>query len=192
MTMVDVAEPRGRRTSGPSPMWAAESAVTELYAAHWASLVRLAWLLLRDQALAEEVVQDAFISVHAAWSSLRRADRAEAYLRRAVVNAARSSLRHRGVEERHLARERSNPAGAYGARPHASAEDVALDHEATSAMVRALGRLPRRQREVLTLRYYLDLSEAQIADALGISNGAVKAHAHRGLASLRGVVEGRS
>lgn len=173
-------------------MWAAESAVTELYAAHWASLVRLAWLLLRDQALAEEVVQDAFISVHAAWSSLRRADRAEAYLRRAVVNGARSSLRHRGVEERHLARERSNPAGAYGARPHASAEDVALDHEATSAMVRALGRLPRRQREVLTLRYYLDLSEAQIADALGISNGAVKAHAHRGLASLRGVVEGRS
>ena len=183
--MVSVAERTGRRTPGPSPRWAADTGVTELYAVHWASLVRLAWLLLRDQAVAEEVVLDAFIAVHRSWGSLRSTDRAAAYLRRAVVNGARSWLRHRGVEQRHLAREQADPAGTYGARSHASAEQAALDHESTSDMVRALSTLPRRQREVLTLRYYLDLSEAQIADALGISTGSVKAHAHRGLATLR-------
>jgi RNA polymerase sigma-70 factor (sigma-E family) len=183
--MVAVAERTGRRVSGPGPRWAADTGVAELYAVHWASLVRLAWLLLRDQAVAEEVVQDAFIAVHRSWASLRSTDRAEAYLRRAVVNGARSWLRHRGVERRHLAREQADPAGAYGARTHASAEQAALDLEARWDMVRALSSLPRRQREVLTLRYYLDLSEAQIADALGISTGSVKAHAHRGLSTLR-------
>jgi RNA polymerase sigma-70 factor (sigma-E family) len=183
--MVAVAERDGRRTSGASAEWVADNAVAELYAAHWASLVRLAWLLLRDQSHAEEVVQDAFIAVHRAWGSLRRVDRAEAYLRRAVVNGARSSLRHQGVERRHLARERSDPLGPYGATAQSSAEQTALDHEASSTMMQALSRLPRRQREVLTLRYYLDLSESQIADALGISTGSVKAHAHRGLAALR-------
>ena len=188
--MAAVAERAGRGTPGPSSPWAADTAITELYAGHWASLVRLAWLLVRDQAVAEEVVQDAFIAVHARWAALRSTDRAEAYLRRAVVNGARSSLRHRGVEQRHLAREQGDSRRAYGATSQASAEQTAIDHETTSGMVRALSALPRRQREVLTLRYYLDLSEAQIADALGISTGSVKAHAHRGLSSLRAAMEG--
>ena len=98
---------------------------------------------------------------------------------------------HRGVEERYLAREKGDPA-AYGRRTEASAEERALDAEATSSMVLALGTLPQRQREVLTMRYYLDLSEAEIADALGISAGSVKAHAHRGLAALRDRMEATS
>ncbi|HEV7147576.1 MAG TPA: SigE family RNA polymerase sigma factor [Pedococcus sp.] len=175
--------------SGPS---AADAAVAELYAAHWAGLVRLAWLLLHDDQAAEEVVQDAFIAVHRRWGSLRNPDSAAAYLRRAVVNGARSDLRHRGVQERYLARLRGEPIGPGGTHAEVSAEDRALDVEATQSMIVALGRLPQRQREVLTMRYYLDLSEGEIADALGISTGSVKAHAHRGLASLRDRVEARS
>ncbi len=162
----------------------ADEAITDLYAAHWNGLVRLAWLLLRDDQLAEEVVQDAFIAVHRRWDSLRSEDKGAAYLRRAVVNGARSGLRHRGVEERYLAREQRQ-GSALGYRSEASAEDRAMDQQTGNAMIRALGGLPQRQKEVLTMRYYLDLSEAEIADALGISAGSVKAHAHRGLAALR-------
>ncbi|GAB3079436.1 SigE family RNA polymerase sigma factor [Pedococcus soli] len=177
----------GARTPG-ADVPSADVAITELYAAHWTGLVRLAWLLLRDDLAAEEVVQDAFIAVHRRWDSLRSHESAAAYLRRAVVNGARSGLRHRGVEERYLTREQGEPT-AYARRTEVSAEDRALDAEATSSMVTALGRLPQRQREVLTMRYYLDLSEAEIADALGISAGSVKAHAHRGLAALRDRME---
>ena len=168
---------------------AADVAITELYAAHWTGLVRLAWLLLRDDQGAEEVVQDAFIAVHRRWDSLRSHESATAYLRRAVVNGARSGLRHRGVEERYLERERRESTAHGSKHTAASAEQHALDDETTTTMIGALGRLPQRQREVLTMRYYLDLSEAEIADALGISPGSVKAHAHRGLASLRDRME---
>jgi len=175
-------EPSGAASVG------ADEGVRELYAAHWAGLVRLAWLLVRDDLVAEEVVQDAFIAVHRRWGSLRDQASAAAYLRRAVVNGARSALRHRGVEQRYVAREQG--AGDIpGRRDAASAEDHALATETSNTMIAALGRLPQRQKEVLTMRYYLDLSEAQIADALGISAGAVKAHAHRGLASLRDRME---
>ena len=177
------------RDRGEGARPSADDAVAELYSAHWTGLVRLAWLLLRDDQGAEEVVQDAFIAVHRRWDSLRDHNSAAAYLRRAVVNGARSGLRHRGVEERYAARE-GGDATAYGRRTEAGPEDRALDAEATSSMIVALGRLPRRQKEVLTMRYYLDLSEAEIADALGISAGSVKAHAHRGLAALRDRMEG--
>ena len=170
----------------------ADQAITELYAAHWTGLVRLAWLLLRDDLLAEEVVQDAFIAVHRRWDTIRDHQAAAAYLRRAVVNGARSGLRHRGVEERYVAREQQGGAVAHARHTEASAEDRALQSESTTTMIGALGRLPQRQREVLTMRYYLDLSEAEIADALGISPGSVKAHAHRGLATLRDRMEAAS
>lgn len=171
-----------RATTG---RWAADEALTQLYAAHWHPLVRLAWLLLRNQQAAEEAVQDAFVSMHARWSELRDPDLALAYLRRSVVNASRSVLRHRGVEERWLVGETARTRS--GLAP--SAEQQALAHESGDRLMNALRRLPRRQREVLTLRYYLDLSEAQIADALGISAGSVKSHASRGLAALRAEME---
>jgi len=171
--------------------WEADSALTVLYAAHWHSLVRLSWLLVRDQQVAEETVQDAFVAMHSRWSQLRDQDLALAYLRRCVVNSSRSVLRHRKVEKRYLSAETS-ARSAYGMTTERSAETRALEHATGDRLVAALGRLPRRQREVLTLRYYLDLSEAQIADALSISAGSVKAHAHRGLVALRSDVEGTS
>jgi RNA polymerase sigma-70 factor (sigma-E family) len=171
--------------------WAADAALTDLYAAHWHSLVRLSWLLVRDQQLAEETVQDAFVAMHSRWSQLRNQDLALAYLRRCVVNSSRSVLRHRKVETRYLSAETS-ARNAHGMTTEPSAEVRALEHAAGVTLVAALSRLPRRQREVLTLRYYLDLSEAQIANALTISTGSVKAHAHRGLAALRSDVEGTS
>ena len=158
--------------------WTADEALEQLYAAHWRSLVRLSVLLVRDQGTAEELVQDAFVAVHARWSRLRDPDLALAYLRQAVVNRSRSALRHRGVVERHAATLRP-----------VDSRDPTPDTDRRAAVLDAMRTLPQRQREVLALRYYLDLSEAEIADALGISRGAVKSHASRGSAALRKLLE---
>jgi RNA polymerase sigma-70 factor (sigma-E family) len=163
-----------------APSWDADEAVTHLYAAHYRSLVRLAALLLRDTAVAEEVVQDSFVAMHGAWHRLADPDRALAYLRQSVVNRSRSALRHRAVAARHA----PSPAPDAASAEHAAL--VALEHAEVMA---ALRRLPQRQREVLVLRYYADLSEADIADAIGISRGAVKSHASRGMAALRADLE---
>lgn len=156
--------------------WDADEAVSQLYGAHYTRLVRLGWLLLRDQGAAEEVVQDCFVAMHGRWGRLRDANKAAAYLRTSVVNRCRSVQRRRAVAARHEPdRVASVP----------SAEETALHHDQGSRLLAALDGLPRRQREVLVLRYYLDLSEAEIADALRISRGAVKSHSSRGLAALR-------
>jgi RNA polymerase sigma-70 factor (sigma-E family) len=157
----------------------ADTAVEQLYAAHWRRLVRLAVLLLRDQGAAEEVVQDAFVAMHGRWHTLRDPDKALAYLRQAVVNRSRSALRHRGVVDRYVARQ--SPAASL-ADP---ADATTLAAGRRTAVLDALRALPTRQREVLALRHYLELSEAEIADTLGISRGSVKAHASRGSARLR-------
>jgi RNA polymerase sigma-70 factor (sigma-E family) len=160
--------------------WEADEAITRLYAAQYSSLVRLATLLLRDAAAAEEVVQDSFIAMHGSWRRLRDPDHALAYLRKSVINRARSALRHRQVQARHAPAPMPN---------HASAEQHALDVLEQQEVIRALHALPGRQREVLVLRYYLDLSEAQIAATIGVSRGAVKSHASRGMATLRTSLE---
>ena len=158
--------------------WDADEALEQLYAAHWRSLVRLGVLLLHDQGAAEEIVQDAFVAVHGRWRRLRDPDLALAYLRQTVVNRSRSALRHRAVETRYVVHERSR----LGTTGSSSPEDQGAQR---TVVLDALRRLPERQREVLALRYYLDLSEAEIADTLGISRGAVKSHASRGAAALR-------
>jgi len=161
-----------------------DEAVEQLYAAHWRQLVRLSVLLVRDLGTAEEIVQDAFVAMHGCWARVRDPEKAVGYLRQAVVNRSRSVLRHRGVVARHAAREAKAPS------PSApDAEDSALAAARRDTVLEALRRLPRRQREVLALRYYLELSEAEIADALGISPGAVKSHAFRGAAALRSHLE---
>jgi RNA polymerase sigma-70 factor (sigma-E family) len=153
--------------------------VDELYATHFRRLVRLSVLLVRDVETAEEVVQDAFVAMHGRWRSLREPDQGLAYLRQAVVNRSRSVLRRRGVQARHAA---AAPA-VVPDRP--GADHDAMAAERRNAVLDALRALPGRQREVLALRYYLDLSEAEIASTLGISRGAVKSHASRGAAALR-------
>jgi RNA polymerase sigma-70 factor (sigma-E family) len=171
----------GRDPAGVDPStWTSDEAVSSLYAVHWRGLVRLAWLLLRDQPVAEDVVQEAFVATYRRWSSLRSPDAAVAYLRTATVNGARSALRKRVVRERYLAAQ-----AAEAERQVDSAETSALASGHRAEVLGVLSDLPVRQREVLVLRYYLDLSEADIASTLGISRGAVKSHASRGISTLR-------
>jgi RNA polymerase sigma-70 factor (sigma-E family) len=160
--------------------WDADRAVTALYGTHYRALVRLAALLVRDVSTAEEVVQDSFIAMHAAWLRLRDTDKALSYLRQSVVNRSRSVLRHRVVMDKNAPKPPPDVP---------SAEQGAMSEIERTAVVSALRRLPQRQREALVLRFYADLSEAQIASAMGISRGAVKSHTARGMSSLRTVLE---
>ena len=154
----------------------ADVAVEQLYAAHWRQLVRLSALLVHDQQAAEDVVQDAFVAMHGKWSRLRDPEKALAYLRQAVVNRSRSVLRHRAVVEKYP--EKPSP-------DMPSAEHGALVQLERSAVIATLRKLPGRQREAIVLRYYADLSEAEVAAAMGISCGAVKSHTARAMAALR-------
>src|SRR6516162_1816371 len=160
--------------------WSADLAVIELYAGHYSALVRLAVMLVRDTPTAEEVVQDAFIAMHEAWERLRDTERALAYMRQTVVNKSRSVLRHRMVVEKN--QQKPPP-------DMPSAEHGALTLLERSAVIAALRGLPARQREAIVLRYYADLSEAEIAAAMKISRGAVKSHTSRGMAALRVALE---
>jgi RNA polymerase sigma-70 factor (sigma-E family) len=154
----------------------ADRMVTELFTVHYPGLVRLATLLLRDQAVAEEAVQDAFVSLHRRWRKLRDPGAAASYLRTSVIHNTRSIQRRRSVAARH---PEELPLDV------PSAESGALRGVSGNAVVDALRKLPARQREALVLRYYADLSEAEIAEAMKISRGAVKSHASRGMAALR-------
>ncbi len=163
--------------------WDADAAVEQLYASHYRRLVRLSVLLVRDPETAEEVVQDSFVAMHGAWRTLREPDKGLAYLRQTVVNRSRSVLRHRGVQSRYVPPVVRDLPGA---------DEDAVVSERRAAVLDAMRSLPDRQREVLALRYYLDLSEADIASTLGISRGAVKSHASRGVAALRSLMEDAS
>ena len=156
--------------------WDADRAVTALYRTHYRSLVRLAALILRDVSAAEEVVQDSFVAMHGGWRRLGDSDKALSYLRQSVVNRSRSVLRHRMVVDRNMPKP---------APDMPSAEQGVFAQLERSAVVTALRSLPARQREALVLRYYGDLSDAQIAATMGISTGAVRSHAARAMSSLR-------
>jgi RNA polymerase sigma-70 factor (sigma-E family) len=165
-----------------SPSSDAVADVTSVYLAHRLALVRLAALLVDDLHLAEDVVQEAFIAVHRRADRIRDPEATLAYLRTSVVNTARTTIRKRMTARRYL------HAGLAPDEPPADTEAMLdADHREVLA---ALRRLPDRQREVLTLRYWSGLSEAQIAEALGISRGAVKSNASRGIARLEAILGG--
>ncbi|MDQ2836850.1 MAG: SigE family RNA polymerase sigma factor [Actinomycetota bacterium] len=157
--------------------------VASLYNTHRLSLVRLAALLVDDTASAEDVVHDAFIALHQHQHRLREPKAAIGYLRTSVVNNARGVLRKRQTVRRHLSQVR-----LMDAEPADSELLLSARHQEVLAAVR---QLPPRQQEVLALRYWSELSEAEIAEALGISRGAVKSNASRGIDKLE-VILGES
>jgi RNA polymerase sigma-70 factor (sigma-E family) len=177
MVMGRPRDEAGEAAGPTAPAQTAEDLLTELHREHYRSLVRLAALLLGDVATSEEVVQDAFVRLQLRWGGLRDHTSALAYLRTSVVNGARSQLRKRGVRRRYAERQQVAIEGR-------SAEAGAMADQDHRRVVAALRDLPDRQREALALKFYLDLSEANIAKAMGVSAGSVKTHVHRGLAAL--------
>jgi len=141
----------------------ADEVVIQLYLNHYRSLVRLATLLVRDEPAAEELVQDCFIALHDGWHRRREEGKALTYLKQAIVHRSRSVLRHQPRQP-----------------------DGRLEGD---TVISALQNLPERQRQALILRYYADLPEAQIAEMMGISKGAVKSHTARGMSALRARLE---
>lgn len=158
-----------------------EAAVTRLFESHAAQLTRLA-ALLGAGAEAEDVVADAFCDLHRRWGRLRDPAAAPAYLRSTVCNLTRMRLRHLTVVRRHP----TDPP-----EDMSSAESEILLREEQQEVLRALRQLPTRQREALVFRYWLDLSEADIAEAMGISAGSVKVHTSRGMVSLNKALGGK-
>ena len=152
--------------------------LAELYADHAPRAARLAYLLVGDRHLAEEIVQDAFVKVATRFWTLRNPAAFDAYLRKTVLNLARGHGRRRRQEIAYL--ERQPEAGA------TNLPDLAERDE----LLQALSRLPYRQRAALLLRYYDDLSEQQTADLLGCPVGTVKSLVSRGLKTLREQMRG--
>jgi RNA polymerase sigma-70 factor (sigma-E family) len=166
----------GQAGPGPAESGQAESgqaAVTALYQAHALGLVRLAHVMLGDRSSAEDIVQDAFCGLYRRWGALSDEAKALQYVRSCVLNGCRTQLRHRrrGQIVDHL------PSAV-------SAETSALTGEEHREVMTALRGLPHRQREVLVLRFFLDLTEAQIAADMGIGQSTVRSTTHRALAAL--------
>jgi RNA polymerase sigma-70 factor (sigma-E family) len=153
--------------------------LSDLYRLHAEEATRLAYLITGDRALAEDLVQDAFVKLAGRLFHLRDAGGFEAYLRRTVVNLANSHFRRRKVERRYAEGQATLP-------PPTQEPDIPTRQTARAAL---LG-LPVRQRTAIVLRFYVDLSEAQTADLMGCRKGTVKSLVSQGLAKLRPLMAG--
>ncbi len=153
----------------------------EFMRGRWPAMVRLAYGLTGDLGHAEDVAQAAFARAYASWSRVAGTGNPDAYVRRIVINENNSRFRRRRVAER-LVDAVPEPAGY----PSAGPADALGDSE---ALLKALRRLGPRQRAVIVLRFWMDMSEAETATALGCSVGTVKSQASRALAALRGSAE---
>jgi RNA polymerase sigma-70 factor (sigma-E family) len=175
-------QPGGRDVSAVDLPADRTAGVVVVFEVHYVHLVRLARHLVDDPGEAEDVVMDAFAGLTRHWSHVRRAEDAFFYLRASVVNGSRSRLRRLRVARgsRHT---QLDPDAA-------PAEQLAMVHLEHEAVVLALRTLPRRQREVLVLRYYDGATESEIAATLGIGVGSVKTHASRGLRAVADRLEG--
>lgn len=168
--------PRLRVLRGGREEPAARPTLTQLYHAQRLGMVRLSILLVDDLGTAEDVVQDAFTALYRRFGEdLDDIDNAMAYLRTSVVNLSRSVLRRRRTARAYVPPH--EPAAA-------SPEDAVVLSEEHLRVLGAVQRLAPRQREVLVLRYWSDMTEAQIAETLGLSRGAVKSTASRAIDAL--------
>jgi RNA polymerase sigma-70 factor (sigma-E family) len=164
------------------PAGGAEAGVGALYRAQAVGLIRLAYLMLGDRAAAEDVVQDAFCGLYRNWGRLADPGGALPYVRSSVLNGCRSVLRRRALGLRVTMYQ--PPAG--------SAEAAVLGREERQEVLRAVRRLPHRQREALVLRFYLDLPDPEIARVMGIRPGTVRSATHRALKALGHLLESTS
>ncbi|MCP2337861.1 SigE family RNA polymerase sigma factor [Actinomadura rupiterrae] len=153
----------------------ASAALVSLFREHQLGLTRTALMIVGDRATAEDAVQDAFAEAHRRIDRLTDPDRMLPYIRASVVNRCRSVLRRRRI---------AFSAARVHEPPVWSAESSVILGEDRREVFLALQRLPRRQREALVLRYYLDLGEAEIADVMGIGRGTVRSTTARALAAL--------
>lgn len=160
----------------------ADALVADLFTTEGAALVRLARVFCDDRNAAEDLVQEAFIRLHRNASSIRDRERAPAFLRSIVINLARDenrrglmSLRHRGA----MRQPESVP----------SFDDAAFVEQVDHVVLTSLRQLSDRQRSCLVLRFYLELSEREIAETLGISTNSVKTHCRRGMSALEDLLE---
>jgi RNA polymerase sigma-70 factor (sigma-E family) len=161
-------EPGPSTSSGES-----SAAVTALYREHALGLIRLAYITLGNRAAAEDVVQEAFCGLYRRWDQLTAADKALAYLRSSVLNGCRNAYRQAG-----------RPAHVMHLPPEDSAEAAVLIGERRREVISALRRLPGRQRQALVLRFYVDLSDPEIAAVMGISVNTVRSTLRRGVRAL--------
>jgi RNA polymerase sigma-70 factor (sigma-E family) len=166
----------GREPSRSGSPQDADREVTALYLTHYRPLVRIAALLVQDLAEAEEIVQDSFVAVHAAWRRLPDAEHALSYLHRSVVDRSRATVRRHIVVDKLAPRLAPDVPSGHG--------EASIEVE-RSAFISALWTLPPRQREVVVLRYFADLPETQVAWATGISETAVEAYTVQAMSSLQ-------
>jgi RNA polymerase sigma-70 factor (sigma-E family) len=177
---VDEDDGAGASSGAALVVLGAEEVLAAVFDREWWRLIRLARLLLDDRRDAEEVVQEAFVRTLVAWDRLNDRNDPSPYLRQVVVNLSRGRLRSRQVAKRH---------------PHevgpdaAAAEYHAVANEDQREVLAAVRALPERQRECVVLRYHLDCSTRETATLLGISEGAVKTHLHRGLAAIEATLK---
>jgi RNA polymerase sigma-70 factor (sigma-E family) len=169
--------------SAPGPDKAPALGLEQIYRTQRLAMVRLALLLVDDRETAEDVAQDAFAALHRRWDSLSTQDAAIGYLRACVVNGARSVLRRRRTVRR-------NPQPAEDLLTVGPADGRVLLAEEHREVIAALRQLPARQREVIVLRYWSELSEPEIASTLGISIGSVKSSASRGRDAIAAILGG--
>jgi RNA polymerase sigma-70 factor (sigma-E family) len=148
----------------------------QFVATHVDDLLRTAYLIVWDEGEAEDLVQECLLKVARRWPRIRRMEQPRAYARRVLVNLALDGARGRAQRRRELEPE---------VPPSLMAADPSPALEVRAELLQALGQLQERQRAVLVLRYFNDLTEAQVAEVLGCSPGTVKSSASRGLARLR-------
>jgi RNA polymerase sigma-70 factor (sigma-E family) len=154
-----------------------EERYVQFVAERHAGLYRTAFLLTGNHHSAQDAVQSTLVKVYLSWNRVRRADRPVAYVHRMLANEVASMHRRRAAAEVPTERPQDLPSARHQAGP----EERLVQAQ---TLWGALQNLTERQRAVVVLRYYADLSEAEIADTLGIAPGTVKAHAHAALAAL--------
>lgn len=186
MTFARAADREDARVAEGGDRAELEAVYRDLFHGHFAAMVRLAAMLGADDP--EDLAQEAFVRLHERARKLRDPHSAVNYVRATVVNLTRSRLRHLAVVRRQEATQRISAGGRLG--EISSAEQDVVRRESARELVAALARLSRRHREALVLRYWLDLTEAEMADAMGVSRGTVKSHVSRGLDALAALMEG--